>query len=466
MRSRTVQIRTKAMHDFAELGEAAHWAYKDSIYRPEIAETKIYRQAWRSPAQVNAKKPEELFSLARQQLQANRVYVFLDDCSTVLNLQKGATALDAAFALHSDVGLTLANVRIGNSTVGFNRVVQNGDVISFESSVQKTVTADPAWLDMVKTNHASGHIRKHLRDSQRGTLACIGLVQLLMCMTLSSSTIQQRFPQGAPDANKLLRFMSKRSKYSNVVNLGSASKSEIQSQIGGLLDIPAANLTCSSVSLSTMWARMQGRNGWEDKEMQKNVLLPLISTIIPDALGDSNNGVNIQQLWVDLVGARSLLEEDEPDALLSLGELSSPFETISPHHEGHHELDFPYTAQYVITAPNTIPSPKPVVQQRVPVGILQPPRKLHETQRTTTSGIIPTGSIRSKNAEMATVVFNAMQSLTSVPSQPLISRSRSKSPVTLVKQPFCLEAPSLSQPLLRLARKTYGEAQNAKSRTS
>ena len=261
------------MHEFAELGEAAHWAYKDQMYHPELTETKVYRQAWRSPSQVNAKNPEELFSLARQQLSANRVYVFLDDCSTVLNLQKGATALDAAFALHSDVGLTLANVRIGNSTVGLNRVLQPGDVISFEASSEKTVTADPAWLDMVKTSHASAHIRKYLRDSQRGTLACIGLVQLLMCMTLSNSAITKRFPQGPPDANKLLRFISKRSKYNNVVdllvNLGSAQKPEILTQIGGLFDIPVANLTCSSVSLSLMWARMQGRNGWEDKEMQK-----------------------------------------------------------------------------------------------------------------------------------------------------------------------------------------------------
>ena len=102
------------MHIQAELGEPAHWYYKDQIYRPLIAETKIYRQAWRSPAQLLAKSAVELLTLARQQLLANRVYVFLDDCSTVLNLQKGATALDAAFALHSDVGLTLVNVRAGN----------------------------------------------------------------------------------------------------------------------------------------------------------------------------------------------------------------------------------------------------------------------------------------------------------------------------------------------------------------
>ena len=490
------------MQRFAELGEAAHWAYKDQMYRPELTETKVYRQAWRSPAQINAKNPEDLFTLARQQLSTSRVYVFLDDCSTVLNLPKGATALDAAFALHSDVGLNLANVRIGNVTVGFSHKMQNGDVVSFQGA--ETVTADPAWFDLVKTSHATAHIRKYLRDSQRGSLACIGLVQLLMCFTLSNLAIQQRFPQGAPDAEKLVRFITKRSKSKHVVDflvtLGSASKPEIQTQIAGLLDIPAANITCSSVSLGLMWARMQGRNGWEDKDMQRSILLPFVNTILPEANGDSN--VNFHQIWAELVGERSLVEEDEPDALLSLSSLSSPFQTISPHHEGHHELDFPFRTQYVISAPQAVPSPKPTVQHRVPVGIFRKPR--HDEPRTTTtmSGIIPTVTLRSKNAEMATVVFNAMHTLTSVPStRPLISRSRSKSPVTLVRQPFSLEgnlsphillppsllknyiisykqfpnfifvsfffmiAPSLSQPLLRLARKTYGDAQNAKSRT-
>ena len=108
-----IQVRTRAMHIQAELGESAHWYYKDQIYRQEISETKIYRSAWRSPTQLLAKSAIELLTLARQQLLASRVYVFLDDCSTVLNLPKGATALDAAFALHSDVGLTLANVRVG-----------------------------------------------------------------------------------------------------------------------------------------------------------------------------------------------------------------------------------------------------------------------------------------------------------------------------------------------------------------
>jgi GTP pyrophosphokinase len=119
-----IQVRTQAMDRQAELGEAAHWFYKDSMYRPEIAETKVYKQAWRSPRQVNAKSPEELISMARQQLLTEKVFVFLDDRSTVLNLPKGATSLDAAFALHSDVGLTLSTVKVGGVQVGLNHILQ------------------------------------------------------------------------------------------------------------------------------------------------------------------------------------------------------------------------------------------------------------------------------------------------------------------------------------------------------
>ena len=54
-----IQVRTKAMHNKASLGEAAHWFYKDKIYRPRLVDTKIYRQAWRSSSQTSADRSEE-----------------------------------------------------------------------------------------------------------------------------------------------------------------------------------------------------------------------------------------------------------------------------------------------------------------------------------------------------------------------------------------------------------------------
>ena len=240
-----IQVRTRSMHVKAELGEAAHWFYKDQIYRPEIAGTKVYRQAWRSPQQVNAKSPSELLGIARQQLSASRVFVFLDDRSTVLNLPKSATSLDAAFALHSDVGLTLATVQVGGAEVGLNHVLQNGDMVSFQSAPDKVVSVKPAWFDMVTTTNAQATIRKYYRDHNQLMLVCIGCVQLLMSMTLSTNAIAKRFPHGLPDAAKLARWASKRSQLRDIsevlVKLGTAPKGEAAHHIGGLLDIPAGS---------------------------------------------------------------------------------------------------------------------------------------------------------------------------------------------------------------------------------
>ena len=101
-----VQVRTREMHLQAELGEAAHWWYKDFTYRPEVADSKVYKCAWRSKQQLAVKSAAELFRMAKSQLTRSRVFVYLEDRSIVVGLQKGATVLDALFAINV-IGLML-----------------------------------------------------------------------------------------------------------------------------------------------------------------------------------------------------------------------------------------------------------------------------------------------------------------------------------------------------------------------
>jgi (p)ppGpp synthase/HD superfamily hydrolase len=121
-----VQVCTREQHRAAEVGEAAHWCYKDRLYRPEVAGSGLYQLAWRSPAQLQAKSPAELFSLARQQLRAARVFVYLPDTSTVLNLPKGSTVEDLA----ARVGVKVQNILINGQTEDYTRKLVMGDVIS------------------------------------------------------------------------------------------------------------------------------------------------------------------------------------------------------------------------------------------------------------------------------------------------------------------------------------------------
>ena len=97
------------MHMHAEHGEAAHWHYKHTLQQPPIPSLRsTLSHYWRSPSQLSAFTAEEVFHHARQELAKKRVFVFATDPSTelswVLSLPRGATGLDAAFYIHSDIG--------------------------------------------------------------------------------------------------------------------------------------------------------------------------------------------------------------------------------------------------------------------------------------------------------------------------------------------------------------------------
>ena len=339
-----IQVRTQAMHSKACLGEAAHWFYKDKIYRPKLVDTKIYRHAWRSPLQTTAKSPEELIGMAKKQLLASRVLVFLEDRSTVLNLVKGDTALDATFALHSGLGLTVTTIRVGGKPVPLDYTLQNGDVVTCESS-PGVMSVSPLWLGMAKSSTALSKIRKYFRESNSRILVCLGLVHLLMSLTLSEERIAKRYPNGLPSVAKLAEFIKIRTPLSitnfadYLERLGGASSAESTSLIGSLLDIPVKDLKVSSVSLGLFWARMEDKNGWGDKDMQKSLLLPILREVLP-----ALNLPQIESLWVELVGSRSLLLDDQQEALI-------PLASLFTSRLGPSRKEYNYVYPYVIQAP-------------------------------------------------------------------------------------------------------------------
>ena len=303
------------MHLTAELGEAAHWFYKDQTYKSDIVDKKIYRQAWRSPEQTNAKSPAELIGMAKKQLLASRVLVFLEDRSTVLNMKKGHTALDAAFHLHSDMGLTVSSVKVDGQDVRLDYTLQNGDVVSCESC-PGVVSVKPVWIGIARSASAQSKIRKYFRDNNRAMLVCIGLMHLLMSFTLSEERIMRRYPKGLPNVKKLAEYIKVRTP-SSITNfaeflerLASTNKAESANLLGSLLDIPASNITVSTIRLGLIWARMGDKNGWEDKNMQTTLLIPILREVLP-----ALDLPQIESMWVELIGARSLIIEEKKGLL-------------------------------------------------------------------------------------------------------------------------------------------------------
>ena len=246
-----VQIRTKQMHIFAELGEAAHWCYKDHLYRPEIANSKYYRIAWRSPEQLQAKSSAELIALAKKQIQARRVFVFLDDEATVLNLRKDATALDAAFAIHTEIGLGTRFINIHGSPAAFDRTLKNGDVVSVTFN-RSCAVAQPSWLKLVRLPHSQGVLRKYFRERQQCITAVRGCAQLLTTLATNRDSISKRLGGSVPTIELFQKFSRSRAGLRDIAELlqylGISSQDDVAHIIGKLFDILPGNLSVFSAA--------------------------------------------------------------------------------------------------------------------------------------------------------------------------------------------------------------------------
>jgi guanosine-3',5'-bis(diphosphate) 3'-pyrophosphohydrolase len=158
-----VQIRTREMHRVAEEGIAAHWTYKQSV-SPEQRDTE--RFAWLRRLvewQQNLKDPQEFLSTVRDDLFPEEVFVFTPK-GDVLDFPKGASVIDFAYRIHSDVGNHLAGARINGRMVPLRYRLNSGDTVEVITSDKQTPGKD--WANFVATARAKSRIRQWFREQQ------------------------------------------------------------------------------------------------------------------------------------------------------------------------------------------------------------------------------------------------------------------------------------------------------------
>jgi guanosine-3',5'-bis(diphosphate) 3'-pyrophosphohydrolase len=159
-----VQIRTREMHQIAEEGIAAHWSYKEKRpFKVKDAE----RFAWLRQLvdlQKELKTPEELLEGMRLELFPDEVYVFTPQ-GEVKELPRGATPVDFAYAIHSEVGNTCTGAKVNGRMVPLRHELQNGDTIEIITSANQRPNRD--WLQFVKTSKARNKIRQWLKAVER-----------------------------------------------------------------------------------------------------------------------------------------------------------------------------------------------------------------------------------------------------------------------------------------------------------
>ncbi|MDR1621235.1 MAG: TGS domain-containing protein, partial [Synergistaceae bacterium] len=160
-----VQIRTKEMNRLAEYGIAAHWLYKSKGAAADSLDAKLMwvRQALEGD-QEGGHDPEEFLELLKSDVLTSDVYVFTPQ-GKALVLPKGATTIDFAYAVHTEVGNHCVGAMINNRIVPLSTEVKNGDIVKVITSPQGTPSRD--WMKIVKSTKTRGKIRNYFRQSEK-----------------------------------------------------------------------------------------------------------------------------------------------------------------------------------------------------------------------------------------------------------------------------------------------------------
>ena len=170
-----VQIRTEEMNDVAERGIAAHWSYKDNSYAYDFAtagqDNPVQRLRPLVEMLEHGGEADEFFEMAKLEMFADQVFTFTPK-GDLIALPQGATALDFAYAVHTDVGDTCIGAFINGREKPLRTPLQNGDVVKI---VRGGVAEPyPGWESMVVTGKARSALRRLTRSSETEEFREIG----------------------------------------------------------------------------------------------------------------------------------------------------------------------------------------------------------------------------------------------------------------------------------------------------
>ena len=166
-----VQIRTRDMDLVAEEGIAAHWEYKEGKADPSGGDPEItwLRQVLEWQQEVN--DPRAFMSALKVDLYPDEVYVFSPK-GEVLSFPRGATPLDFAYRVHTDLGHQCAGSRINGKLVPLKTELKNGDMVEILTNASRKPSRD--WLTIVGTSRAKSKIRQWLNTEQKRQSMDIG----------------------------------------------------------------------------------------------------------------------------------------------------------------------------------------------------------------------------------------------------------------------------------------------------
>ncbi len=213
------QLRTQSMNVVAESGVAAHWLYKNDRQSAEQAE-RLGAKWLQSLLDIQDETHDasEFWDHVKVDLFPDAVYVFTPK-SRIMAMPRGATAVDFAYAVHSNIGDRTMAVKINGDSVPLRTELRNGDVVEIITS--PVAAPNPAWLGFVRTGRARSKIRHYLKG-----LAQVESTQMGQKMLLQS--LRAEGFEGLPDHegqhsglwDRLLRFTGSRSREELLTDIG------------------------------------------------------------------------------------------------------------------------------------------------------------------------------------------------------------------------------------------------------
>ena len=166
-----IQIRTKAMHEWAEKGIAAHWRYKEGRAHRDDEENQIKKLREVLEIQQDIKNPKEFMSDLKLALFPEEVYVFTPH-GDVKSFPKGATPIDFAYSIHTDVGNQCIGAKVNRSIVPLRYKLQNGDRVEIITQAGHHPSKD--WLKNVVTTRAISKIRNWINLEEKKSSMALG----------------------------------------------------------------------------------------------------------------------------------------------------------------------------------------------------------------------------------------------------------------------------------------------------
>jgi GTP pyrophosphokinase len=210
-----VQIRTEQMHRLAESGVASHWIYKDDSEKLSDLQKQTHR--WLQSLleiQHQSGDPHEFLEHVKVDLFPDEVYVFTPK-GKILSLPRGATAVDFAYAVHTDIGNRCVAAKVNGELVPLRSELRNGDRV--EIITASHAKPNPGWLQYVRTGKARSNIRHFLKTMQYEESAGLGerlLDQALRALKGSLAEIDE------PSWERAVRDGGARSKHEMLADIG------------------------------------------------------------------------------------------------------------------------------------------------------------------------------------------------------------------------------------------------------